>query len=85
MIKRDKKPKRTDSSVDGAKQHAAVRRDGALADILHDQWTVTEDIDEITKVEHPDLLKMLSFLVCGRRTVNPPKIMKGWLKNILKK
>lgn len=56
---------RTDHAVDRAEEHRALRGRGRLAQVLHDQGAVAEDVDELAQVEEPDLLQVLPLLVGG--------------------
>lgn len=55
----------TNHAVDCAEEHGSLGGGGRLAQILHDQRAVTEDIDELAQVEETDLLEVLPLLVSG--------------------
>lgn len=55
----------TNHAIDCAKEHRALGGGGSLAQVLHDQRAVAEDIDEFAQVEETDLLKVLSLLISG--------------------
>lgn len=55
----------TNHAIDCAKEHRALRGGGRLAQVLHNQRAVAEDIDEFAQVEETDLLKVLSLLISG--------------------
>jgi len=65
-------PTLTDHAVDRAEEHRALRRRGRLAQVLHDQRAVTEDVDELSQVGQPHLLQVLALLV-GRGCTAKPK------------
>lgn len=85
----------TNHAVDGAKEHGALRGRGRLAEVLHDQGAVAEDVDELAQVEEPDLLEVLPLLVGGGRAERqrdkltarspcasqaPPPAAQGWAR-----
>lgn len=73
-------------AVDRAKENGALCWCGRLAQVLHDQGAVTEDIDKLSQVGQPHLLQVLALLVsrgstasqstplslCGGRRGAPP-------------
>ena len=59
----------SDGAVDRAEEDAALRRHRRLAQILHDERTVAENVDELAEVEKADLLQVLPIFVRRRRRV----------------
>lgn len=50
-------------AVDCAKENRSLCRSGRLAKVLHDQGTVTEDVDKLSQVGQPHFLQVLALLV----------------------
>lgn len=61
-------PTLTNHAVDCAEENRALRRCGRLAQVLHDQRPVAEDIDELSQVGQPHLLQVLALLIGRGRT-----------------
>ena len=55
----------TNHAIDRAEEHRALRGCGSLAQVLHNQRAVAEDVDELAQVEEPNLLEVLPLLVRG--------------------
>lgn len=55
----------TDHAIDRAEEHRALGGSGCLAQVLHDQGTVAEDIDKFAQVEEANFLQVLPLLISG--------------------
>lgn len=55
----------TNHAIDCAEEHGALGGGGRLAQILHDQRAVAEDVDKLAEVEETNLLEVLPLLVSG--------------------
>lgn len=58
----------TDHAIDRAEEHRALGGSGRLAQVLHDQGTVAEDIDKLAQVKEANFLQVLPFLIGGGGT-----------------
>ncbi len=72
----------TDHAVDGAEQHRALRRSGALAQVLQHQRPVWKHINKLSQVEQTHLLQVLPLLVCSRRAEDTQTLNKLMLNCI---
>lgn len=57
----------TDHAVNRAEENRALCRRGRLAQVLHDQGAMTENVDELSQVGQSHLLQVLTLLVGGGR------------------
>ena len=55
----------SDGPVDGAEEDAALRSHRGLAQVLHDEGAVAEDVDELAQMEKGDFLQVLAVFVGG--------------------
>jgi hypothetical protein len=55
----------TNHAIDCAKEHGALSGGGSLAQILHNQRAMAEDIDKLAQVEETNLLQVLPLFVSG--------------------
>lgn len=60
-------PTLTDHAVNRAEENRALCWRGCLAQVLHDQGAVTENVDELSQVGQSHLLQVLTLLVGGGR------------------
>lgn len=72
----------TNHAINSSKKHRALGGSWAFTQVLQHQWAMTEDIDKFPKVEDPNLLQVLSFLIRGSSTDGWRKSMKRRFTNM---